>query len=104
MLAAASALWPTSLPTCPASLSTSTTAGMRNREKNPITSGARTATAATTSRLPNDTSGMPGHSRKRRLSLLSRRCTKPLGDVVGDAEGVGDDRQGGIHRGAGDEE
>src|SRR5262252_9146508 len=36
----------------------STTAGMRSRGKYPTTSGARTATAATTSRLVNETSGM----------------------------------------------
>src|SRR6516164_8186167 len=36
----------------------STTAGMRSRGKYPTTSGASTATAATTSRLVNETSGM----------------------------------------------
>src|SRR6516165_2153173 len=39
-------------------MTSSTTAGMRSRGKYPTTSGASTATAATTSRLVNETSGM----------------------------------------------
>jgi hypothetical protein len=40
-----------------------TTAGIRSRGAKPTVIGARTATAATTSRLVNDTSGMSGHQR-----------------------------------------
>src|SRR5215813_3926813 len=78
-----------------------TTAGMRSRGAKPTVSGARTATAATTSRLTNDTSGMSGHQR------LCRRLAggaEPAGDVVGDTEGVGDDGQCRVDRRAGHEE
>jgi hypothetical protein len=55
----------------------STTAGTRNRGMYPTTSRARTATAATTSRLPKDTSGMtvtPGPVAARcRFRPASRR-------------------------------
>src|SRR5690348_547805 len=79
-----------------------TTAGMRNRGAKPTVSGARTATAATTSRLVNDTSGMSGHRFRPRLVLAGG--TEPPGDVIGDAEGVGDDGQGRVDRRAGHEE
>ena len=66
-----------------------TTAGMRSRGAKPTVSGARTATAATTSRLTNDTSGMSGH--RFRPGPVPVSDTKPPGDMVGDAQGVGDD-------------
>src|SRR5690242_12795138 len=78
-----------------------TTAGIRSRGAKPTVSGARTATAATTSRLTNDTSGMSGH---QRLCLRLAGGPEPAGDVVGDAEGVGDDGQGRVDRRAGHEE
>src|SRR5690348_17950943 len=76
----------------------STTAGTRSRGAKPTASGASTATAATTSRLVNDTSGMAGHQ------LLSLRDSEPPGDVVSDAQRVGDDGQRRVDRGAGAEE
>src|SRR5215475_8860967 len=79
-----------------------TTAGVRSRGAKPTVSGARTAMAATTSRLVNDTSGMSGHRFRLRLGLASD--TEPDGDVISHAKGVGDDGQGRVDRRAGHEE
>ena len=58
----------------------STTAGMRSCGAKPTVSGARTATAATTRRLVNDTSGMSGHQRLCLiLSLVQAGRAEPIG-------------------------